>query len=281
MENNIENSVDIWSKIGEVDKRYIWWTVSILIAVILIRPVGLPFTISQPVFDFNDILQSVPEGGVILMEFSITSYGWDEVGPGAIATAKELLKNGYKLITVGCQAVDSAVLSQLTLDSSGYTETTSYGEDYVNLGFITGGEISVFTLSQDFQFVEKDIYGTPLSELPLTKDIKDANDIDLVIDIHSTASTVLHYVRHWVTAYKTKLLVVGTGAVTMSIVPYYESGDILGYLQGSRGCAEFELKSGFLGDSIKSLDAQSVIQFSLIALIILANLSVLAERRKK
>jgi hypothetical protein len=273
--------VDIWYRIGNIDKRIIWWTVSILLAIVLLNPIGLPIETSATSREFYGVMQTLPQGSVVLMEISTTAYAWDEIGPGAIAVAKMLRSQGQKLIIVGTHVPDSGILSELVFEKAGWKREATYGEDYVNLGFVSGSETTVFTMARDFQFVEKDIDGTPLSEISLTKDINDANDIDMVIDIHSAGAVDTFYIRHWVTQYGTKFLDVVTSASIHGVVPYYESGDALAYLGGIKGVAEFEFLSGFPGEAIKSLDAQSVFHVIFFIIVLLGNLALLSERRKQ
>lgn len=276
-----ENSVDFWSRLDRLDKRYIWWIIVILIVIVTIRPLGLPVRVSKTTVEFVDAIESLPEGSIILMEISTTAYAWDEIGSGAYAISKLILHDGHKLIMVGSQAPDSSILTGLVLEKTGWIENAKYGEDYVNLGFISGGEITVFNLARDFQFPEKDSMGVPFSEIPLLKDIKDANDIDMIIDIHSSVSVPEWYARHWVGPYGTKMIVCETAACIHEVVAYYKSGDYLGHLGGVRGIAEFELYTGFLGAAIKSLDAQSVINFYFILIVFVANLNVIVRRVKR
>ena len=272
---------NIWTKIGNLDRRIIWWPVTIIVAIILINPIGLPIKITKPTTEFYDVIKSMPEGSVVLMEISATTAAWDEVGPGALAIAKELLKQNVKLLTVGVQTPDAPVLADLMFKEAGWTESKTYGEDYVNLGYIAGQDVAVVNMADDFQSLAKDTRGNLLSSLELTKNIVDANDIDLIIDIHTAGSVPEMYVRFWVVPYGVKLVVAVASATIHSVVPWYESGDVLGYLGGIRAIAEYEKISGNFGDAITSLDAQSFMHFYFLGLVLLGNLALLAERRNK
>lgn len=271
----------IWTKIGNLDRRILWWPVTIAIAVILINPIGLPIKITQPTVEFYDVIRSLPEGSVVLMELSVTTAAWDELGPGAYAIAKEFLKRDFKLITIGVQTPDSTVLADLMFKEAGWTNSKTYGKDYVNLGYVAGQDVAVFNIAEDFQSLGKDNQGNLLSDLELTENIEGANDIDLLIDIHSAGGVPEMYVRYWVVPYGVKMITAVASATIHSVVAFYESGDILGYLGGIRSIAEFEKVSGNLGDAIKSLDAQSFIHFYFLGLVLLGNLALIAERRKK
>ena len=274
-------NINILSRIGTLDRRYMWWTITILVALVLINPIGLPVKPSESTIAFKEVIDTLPTGSIVLMEFSSTAASWDEIRPGAFAVAAELLEGGHKLITLGVNEPEAPIFAQLTFESTGWTEKATKGVDYVNLGLISGGETTVFNLARDFQMAEKDVDGVPISELELTKDIKDANDIDLIIDIHSAAGVVTWYLRHWVVPYGNKMLTCITSASVYSVVPYWESGELLGYLGGQKGISEYEFLSGRPGEAIRSVDAQSLINFFFIGVVVLGTVVEIMERGKR
>lgn len=276
----MSKNTGIWVKLGKLDRRIIYWVMAIVTIVILIHPVGLPLVVTQPTIKFYNTIKTMPKGSVVLMEISTTAYAWDELGPSAYAVGKMLLAQGDKLITVGVQVPEAALLAQLVFEKSGWTQKATYGVDYVNLGYIGGGETGVFNLARNFQFVNKDAYNKPLSDLPLTRDIKDANDIQLIIDVHSASSADIWYLRHWVTPYNSKFIEVVASATINAMAQYYASGQVIGYLGGAKGGAEFEYTSGYLGNNIKALDAQSFLHFFFLGFVALANIGLLVEWRR-
>jgi hypothetical protein len=61
-------------------------------------------------------------------------------------------------------------------------------------------------------------------------------------------------------------------------MPYYNSGQIKGMLQGLRGAAELELIIGSPSDAVKSMDALSVGHLVIILFIVLGNILFLLNR---
>ncbi len=63
--------------------------------------------------------------------------------------------------------------------------------------------------------------------------------------------------------------------------PYYDSGQIIGFLGGLKGAAEYEVLNGIPGSGVEGMDAQTIAHLFMILLVILGNLGYFLERRSE
>ncbi len=165
-----------------------------------------------------------------------------------------------------------------------------YGRDWVNLGFKPGFSIFVGQIAKDFQGGAKtDHAGTPLSELELTKNIRDAGDISLLIEMTGLVGFFNMWVQFFQTDRARPDFAHGCTSVTIAeAYSYLESGQIIGLFEGIAGAAAYnELleESRKTGEPHASaaprahMTSQSFAHLLIIALIVMGNVSLYVRRR--
>jgi len=153
-----------------------------------------------------------------------------------------------------------------------------YGVDYVYIGFLPGAETTIKALSEDIHSVIKaDAYGTPITELKLMETVRSWRDISFIV---STAhgETPLTYSKHW---YSTYGVTVGGNVISMegsSLMPFYRSGQLVGMTVGVRGGGEYEYMIKDFGLATKGIDALNVSHLLFVAVVIIANISMVMTR---
>ena len=278
------NGKGIFELLDSMDRRILAWVLMVVIAIPFLSPLGIPITISQPVLDYEDRINELEPGSAILIAISLTPSSAEELGPGCQATM-EFLTQTYpdnheggklKIIAVipGAQSlIVWEEFAQPVIDRSTY----EYEVDYVKLGFVSGGETTVARLAEDIKgLLPTDFYGNDLDGMPMMENINDYNDISLAISWDASEQTQ-HYVKHWAS----KGVPVG-GVVVATMVPtlttFYMSGDMFGFIGGSRGSAEFEYLINKPGAAIALTDTLSLSHLYLILLVILGNLGYFMKR---
>ena len=255
----------------------------VLIAAPFISAVGLPLRVSSLTRSFRDTIESVPDGGVVLWVTDCGFSTWIEIGSGDVAVYKRLFQlakeRGIKIVFATTYGADGAVLSDRSIREDiikgGLAEGLKYGENWVQLGWLPGWESSLAALVRDIHEVAPtDYQGTPIGQLPMMENIRSVEDLDL---LGWSGYYVDEYARQW-TGFG-KPTIVNLSATTVAMAkPWFEKGLITAYLNGQRGCAEYETLTGFRGFATSAMDAQSLAHLLAIFLLIIPNLYYLTTR---
>lgn len=252
-----------------------------LIILPYFMPIALPLAISKETQAFYNTLEAVPEGGAVLWSTDGNFQMWPDFGGGEIAIYKELFRmartKSVRLVFVHFQ-MDGAVLADRTISDivgRGMAEGLVYGVDYVNFGYLPGGEPSMRKVADDIWGICKtDWYGTPIEQIPMMKDFHSIRDFSLAGWGHAY---VEEHGRQWA-GYGVPLLVNMTAINISLTIPWFVQGLINGFLPGQRGGAEFEILTGFLGQSSAAMSGQVFAHTLAIILLILPNIYFLLRK---
>jgi hypothetical protein len=153
------------------------------------------------------------------------------------------------------------------------TSSKVYGEDYVYLPYVGGGENTLAAIAENFRGVfSVDIYGTPIDEIPIMENINIAEDFDLILVLADSGGADTWAVRQWTIPHG-----VPEGGTPISIsypdlIPYWESGLIVGMTNGVRGGGEYELLIGVPGPGLRRTDVLSSVHLLFVGLILVGNI---------
>jgi len=269
--------------ISSVDQdRIIFLLIFISIAIPMIFPLGLPVPISSTTKKFYDTIENISEGATVLWCTSIGFSIWYNTGPGEIATFRHifrLVRERDVKFVVFAESAEAAAIVRRIITEHCDTGGLKYGEDYVDLGWIPGGEAALAGVVTDFQStVETDHEGTPISQIPILKDIKGGEDVDALG--FSSGSMIDRFMRQWAPLQKPILLNMIAIGVPLCM-PYIEKGMVTAYINGQRGGAEYEKLLGQLGMGSSFIDAQSMIHLYIIIMIIVVVAWSISRRMKR
>ena len=119
---------------------------------------------------------------------------------------------------------------------------TEYGKDWVNLGFRFGNILAVKQMAEDFQgAAPTDAEARkPLSALPVTKNVKEAEDIKLVVEINGSVGVLQFWLGYFQSDRAKPELAHGCTAITIpEAFNYLQSGQIVGLFEGIAGAAAY------------------------------------------
>lgn len=268
-------SLKEWFSRRENQDRTIFILYFILIAYPMLSPMGLPIPIGEPTIESYDLLENVPEGGVIVIVSDEGFPSWAELGPGEIAiyrhAFKKVREEGAKVIMLTSYVIDGQILAERCLSEVDLTGLT-YGEDWVQLGYIPGYEAVLSAMMDDLKAIATvDQFGTPTKDIPMLKDINSIDDYDYLYACTFTAMDV--YIRQW----GEKALARGvpivinmlSGTVPLAM-PYYRAGTMTSYLNSVTAGSGYEKLIGRPGMGAALMDAQSTAHLLGIAVIIFA-----------
>jgi len=281
--------MNIWEKMMDMDRRWIYVLVGICVLIPLIRPVGLPtFTTpyTQALFDYIDKIP--PDGPAILISFDFDPA----TAPELLPMAEAILRHCFaKDINVMCLGLYPTYIGMIDMALSNVKEDygAKSGEEFVFLPFVPGVTAVMLSIGVDIKRTfGRDYYGVPLDSLPMMRHIRNYDDVALVLSISGTQLP-----RYWAvlvgTTYHVK---VGVGTTAVSAAEFYtflQTGQFVGMLGGLKGAAEYENLINAKGYTKKDtrkvasmgMDAQSFVHLLMIILIVIGNIAYLNIRKKK
>lgn len=264
-----------------IDRRIIYTLLLVVLLFPMFKPLGIPLPINkttQTVFDMIEGLN--PNTDVVLFVLNYSPGGSPDVHPQAVAVAEHLRQR--KIRTVMVSFVDSGPMFGEQILDDLLKKGASYGEDVVNLGYLAGGETAVknFAESPHLAF-SVDQRGNKVSELKIMAGIGHIKDFALIIDFQTGSPGYQDFLRQVQGPYGVKY---AAGIVTVSVpnvMPFVQSGQISGLLQGLRGAAEYELLLETPGSGAAKMDAQSLGHMLIILFIIVGNVSYFLGKRTR
>ncbi|QOR34802.1 hypothetical protein IMX26_15275 [Clostridium sp. 'deep sea'] len=265
-----------------IDRRIIYILVFLAIAIPMLKPVGLPFSINESTQNFFNEVDALKPGDVVVVSYDYDPSSQAQIEPQAKAVLKHLYnKEGIKIINLAFWPSGPLFTDKYLKEMQG-SHNKEYGEDYVSLGYIAGGETAISSFAKDIKkCFSVDRLGNKTSSLAMLKNINSAKDISLFITFGSGTPGLAEHIRQVQSVYGTKM-VAGMSSVSVAgYLPYYNAGQIKGYLNGLRGAAEYETLLKEPGAATSAMDSLSFAHMIVIVFIILGNIAYFTNPQRK
>lgn len=263
-----------------IKRQWIFLTLALLLTIPLFMNLPLPFFVGPQAKGLYEAVKNLPPNKVVLL-----AMDWGPATKGesmwqAQAVIEHLFKEKKPFIITGYDILGPQ-LSQELADELSRKYGSSYGEDWLNVGFITGGLAFLLRMAKNFQeaFKEDSIKHKPLTSYSLARRVKDIHDIGLIINVTGSGSY-----GDWIvlqTTYKVPLAVACTAVITPDLYPFLDSKQLIGMLSGLKGAAEYErlIRGSHRRITLQMMMSQSMAHLLIIILIVLGNIGLFLERR--
>lgn len=273
----IDRTLGFLERLMSLDRRWIYLLVAVAVAVPVLRPIGLPVRVSAETRDFFAQLESLEAGDVIVFSFDYDPDTSAELDPMSSVVWDYCFSRGIRIVALTLYPGGVGVAEDI-MDAAAAKYGKEYGVDYVFLGFNTDWSGTMLRMGESFRLTyPTDQYGRPTAELPLLDAADRYADTPLLISISS--SSYAEYWAIWAGGKFGQKIVTGNTAVQAVLVyPYYQAGQILGFLGGLKGAAELETLAGLPGDATRGMDSQNTGHAIIVAFILLGNLAYFAQR---
>jgi len=157
-----------------------------------------------------------------------------------------------------------------------------YGEDWMFLGYIAGGQTAMAGVLGNIRaLASKDYQGKDIESLAILDGVNGADDFDLVASITTSGDIAEGWVYQAYSQYNRPVIGGCLSMMTTSIKPYYDSGQLLGIMDGIKGAADLEYLTGHPGDAIISSDILSFSQTLVLIFIALGNIAYWMQKGGK
>ena len=265
-------------RLGSFDRRYIFILIALTAIIPLIFPIGMQINITPEVKSIHDYIEELPEGSAVLVALDFDPAAQAELYPMAIAVLRHAYAKKHRVIGMTMWLSGATLGDKIMREAAeGLAEKD---KDYSYLGFMTGGGLAVMRMGEDIGKVfNVDYNGKPISEIPVMNGIKNYKDISLIVDLAAGATPEV-WIVYAGTPHKVPVAIGVTAVSAVGYYPFLNSKQIIGLIGGMKGAAEYEKLIDSRGAATGGMDSQSIAHTVIILLIIIANVSYFAMRRK-
>jgi hypothetical protein len=270
--------MDTIVKLGKIDRRVLYILMVVLLLWPLIKPLGLPVSVSSWTKQAYEKIDNLKAGDRVIIDFNYPAAGMADVHPQTVAIFNHLMKKNVRVVAIAF--VDQGATIADTLIRSWEAQGKKYGEDFVHLGYLAGGETAMAAFVRDIpKAVPTDYRGKPVSSRPIMEGLKTAGDAQMLMYFTTSLlpETWIRQTSQW------KMPIIG-GVITVmgpQGEPFLQSGQLAGLLVGMRCGAEYEIMSKAPGPAVAAMDAQSMGHLLIIVFIIFGNIAYFAERQSR
>jgi len=265
-----------------MDRRWIFFALAFTVTFPLLFPLRLKIFTTRESETFYQVVDSLPEGSVVMASFDFGPSAAPELLPVAESFIRHAFRKNLKVLTLALWP-DGLPLSQDTPDKIAKEMNKVYGEDYVTLGYKSGIVSVISQLGESIhQTFPQDARNQPVESLPLMKRVKNYQDISLTCILAAGTS-----IDWWIAVangrYKEKLVASTTAVMASDYYPYLQTEQILGLLGGLKPAGEYQkmVNQENTLQMIRMLDSQSMVHLLIIFFVAIGNVGYLFSIRKK
>ncbi|MEO0136723.1 MAG: hypothetical protein ABIL39_05990 [candidate division WOR-3 bacterium] len=271
----------VFERLSRLDRRVIFLLVALAVIVPMVVPLNLPVDITKPVKRVYEMVESLPEGSVVLISTDYDPGSEAELYPATEAFIEHCFRRNLKIYLMGLWPAGSE-LGNIALNKIAQVYNKKYGEDFINIGYRPGGAVMLLSLGRNFGDVVKvDYQGIPVDSFPLGRKVKSAHDLALVMTFSAGDPGILHWIIYFHARYGVPICGATTAIMAPQQYPYLSSGQLVGLLGGLKGAAEYETLVNKRGRGLRGMDSQSIVHLLLVGFIALGNVILLYQRRRR
>ncbi|MHC4562501.1 MAG: hypothetical protein ACYS8X_06975 [Planctomycetota bacterium] len=255
-----------------------------IIYALVIAAVALPYVIPVPIAfkpsswskKLYDRIDELEPGSHVLISFDYDPASEAELYPMSKVLLRHCYKNGLIPIVM-THWPDGEGMCKKACDETAeeaprlWNRELVSGQDFVLLGFKPGGADLILNMGEDLRGAfDKDIYGQPTAGMAALEGVDSLKDIDMAVDLAAGI-----HVPVWI-GYGSDRFGFPLGAGTTAVIApklytFLQSNQLVGFLGGLRGAADYEKLLEQSGTATRGMQAQSVTHLLLIVLVLGAN----------
>lgn len=273
----------MWEKMGNLDRRWIYALMIFVIALALLKPVGLAIIPSAETKKVFDAVDKLPPGSFVWLGMEFSAGGVPELMPAAQSIIRQGFRHNLKFVTAGMWTMAGDMADTAFSIVKVEFPDKKYGVDWVNVGYKPGGDVLLqrFLASISDAAQGIDYYQNKLDTLPLMKEFTTIKAAKMIIIFCTGTPGEREYIKH-VTGPNNIPLVDSCVSVSVpEAMPLVQSGQLFGLVAGMKGAAEYEVLVNKPGSATAGMDAQSFSHALIIVFMILGNIGYLVTRNKK
>jgi len=262
-----------------IDRRILFLLVFVGVMIPLLIPMGFRMETTENVRMVYDLVEQTAQGygpKKIIVSFDYDPSTKPELHPMARAIICHALRNKLQIICVAMWPMGVQMCDDIFASLAGEFPNLKYGADWVNLGYKTGGMVTMQKMGKNIREVfPTDIKGIPIDQLPIMNGLeKNFEGIGFVASISAGVPGIEEWVMVAHATYHIPPTGGATAVSTPSMLPYVnEQHQLTGMLGGMKAAAEYEHLLGEPGQATAGMDALSIAHVIIILFILIANLN--------
>jgi len=268
-----------YERIQNINKPAIYLVLVAVTFLPLVRPLGLPLTLSPNTRAAFKVVDSLPAGAIVWHSIGFNPAVDAETWPQMLALTRHYMSKHLKIIYFPTMQEGGMYADRIKTTYAaecGY----EYGKDYAVLPFKAGGETAIAGLKDFGSMFSRDAYGTPIGSLPIFQGFSGMKDVAVIVPT-TGGEDVIHYVRYIEPVYKMPVLACGTATLLPVVGPFISSGQVKGAVIGLSGAAEYEALAKVPGTATAAMDAQAMGHVLIVALVLIGNVGLFFQRRAR
>lgn len=270
-----------WDRLLQIDRRWVFLCIALSVLVPLLTGLRFLKMASTPstaaVYQY---IEKLAPGSVVMIAFDYGPSGMPEMHPMAKAIIAQCFRNHLRVVAVTLHPQGPPMADEV-LRAVAPDYKARYGTDYANLGFKPGGASVVMGMGSAIETVyPTDTKGTPLRSLAVMKGVESYDDVSLLVDL-ATGNAPQAWLAFAYQRFHVKLAIGITAVMATDFYVYYQSGQLVGILNGMRGAAEYEQLMERPGQGVVGMSSQSIAHLVIIVFVILGNIGYFAGRRRR
>lgn len=282
-------------QLTKIDRRIIYLVLLLVVILPLVFPRVIKITPMSPVERLYDAVNEIPAHQALILDCSYAPQIKPEIEPMAVAILRHAFRKKTRVLVISlyvqmlglAQKALTQVVDEFNSVATTYEDSVIYGRDYVFLGWQPPPIIPMLGMGESITGVyPADYYGNQTDTLELMQDIKNYNDIGILVALSGSAIP-----KSWVAYAQNRFGVrVGVGCTAVSgadFYPYYQTGQFSGLMVGMKGAAEYEeLVETRLQVKERRIASEAMLSLTyahlvIIIFIIIGNIGFFFQRRRK
>lgn len=274
-------SKEIWYKIINVDRRWIYLIIGIVTFVPMLHYIGMPVQITSEVKSVYDRLESLQPGTIVMVPMEFDPATAAELQPMSRAILRHCFSRNLKVLSTAFM-IDGVVLIEHDLKTVAAEYGKEYGKDYVYLGYKPYMEVVLLNMGENFRKpFPKDYYGNKIDDLPMMKGVNNYSNLACIVNVNATSGADF-WINYANGRYGAPLALGVTAVMATDYYAFLQSKQIFGLIGGLKGAAEYEKLIGRNKDvANRSMDAVAVAHVFIILFIVIGNIAFFATGRGK
>ncbi|MEN6371030.1 MAG: hypothetical protein ABFD64_03370 [Armatimonadota bacterium] len=280
-----------------IDRRVMYILLVVVVAVPLYLKWKQPIAVTQEVKSLYNTVEKIKsdraEDGVY--KVGIISVSW---GAGTLAenrsqteaVARHLFKDGIPLILLPWDQQGNTIATD-SIKRIAKEMGKKYGKDWISTGWRPGGQMAQIIQSMPRGVCDalgKDMYGTPLKDIPMMKGVNDCKNIGIVFEV-TGSGTVGIWISFLGQTNKVPIAYLPTAVNGPEGYNMLDAGQICGLMPGLIGAAKYETQLAKDNPDLKTTDtfalrganALSTSHLMIIVLIILGNIGYFMSQHRR
>lgn len=280
--------MNFFKKLTKIPRQVIYIVIALAVMTPLIIPIGLPIRVmpkAEKLYATIDTLGARSKPVLISCDFDPQSM--PELYPMLVAVLRHCFARDIKVVVMALWPQGPG-LAEMALSQIPPEFDKEYGRDYAFLGYKFGVTAILLGMGDNIKGVfPVDYYGTPLDSIDITSNIRNYDDLSLIVTLSAGDPGWRAWLLYAQARYHAPVGIGVTAVSAADVYPYVETGQVVGLLAGMKGASEYEIlvHEGKYSEgrrtAAQGMDAQSLGHLLIMIFIIIGNIGYFATRRSK